>query len=153
MSAAGIPLDELIAHRAPMCLLDRMLHVTDREARAEAVVRADNPLFVPGRGLPAYVGLEMMAQAIAAIDGMKRKIEKLPPKIGFLLGCRRYSASRAEFAEGERLSIAANMVFGDNAMFAFECRIDGEDGSELAKANMSVYAPADPNAFLKGGTP
>lgn len=151
MATLDIPLDDLIAHRAPMRFLDRMIKVTDKDAVAEAVVRADNPLFVPGRGLPAYVGLEMMAQAIAAIDGMKRKMENLPPKIGFLLGCRRYSAHCANFEEDKRLNIVATMVFGDNAMFAFECRIDDEDGTELAKANMSVYAPADPLAFLKDG--
>ncbi len=45
----------------------------------------------------------------------------------------------------------AKMVFGDGAMFAFECRIDDDKGAKLASASMSVYAPDDPVAFLKDG--
>ena len=126
-----------------------MIEVSDSAAIAETVVSAVSPLFVPGRGMPAYTGLEMMAQAIAAIDGMKRKMDGLPPKIGFLLGCRRYSVRCADFEEGKRLKIVVKMVFSDGEMFAFECRIDDGDGSPLAKANMSVYAPANPLAYLK----
>src|ERR1700722_6980635 len=148
MTAFAIPLDELISHRRPMCFLDRIVSVSDRQAVAETLVAADNPLFVCGRGLPAYAGLEMMAQAIAAIDGMKRKLNGLPPKTGFLLGCRRYTVQRPIFEENMRLRIFADMVFDDGAMFAFECRIDDENDVPLAHANMSVFAPADPTAFL-----
>lgn len=153
MSMVSVPLDELVAHRPPMRFLDRVLEVDESNAVAETVVTPNNPLFVPGRGLPAYAGLEMMAQAIAAIDGMKRKLEGLPPKIGFLLGCRRYEVSCNDFAENARLRIVAKMVFSDGAMFAFECRIEGADGVELARANMSVYAPADPSAYLNDAAP
>ena len=149
----NVPLDDLIAHRAPMRFLDRMIAIGTEEALAETVVTTGNPLFVPGRGLPAYTGLEMMAQAIASIDGFKRLQSGQAPKIGFLLGCRRYTVDRADFAEGTKLRIGAKMVFGDGEMFAFECRIDGEDGAEIAKANMSVYAPKDPEKFLKDGAP
>jgi predicted hotdog family 3-hydroxylacyl-ACP dehydratase len=132
-----------------MRLLDRIISISENDALAETVVRSDNPFFEPGRGLPAYVGLEMMAQAIAAIDGRKRRASGLPANIGFLLGCRRYLSKRASFAENEKLTVAATMVFGDGAMFAFDCRLDDEQG-EVATANLKVYAPADPQAFLNG---
>ncbi len=150
MGEFAVPLEELIAHRQPMCFLDRILAVDDTMSVAEAHVDRNNPLYVPGRGLPAYVGVEMMAQAIAAIDGMKRKMEGLPPKIGFLLGCRRYNVRCAEFAEDARLKVVANMVFNDGAMFSFECRIEGEGGETLATATMNVFAPVNPRAFLDG---
>ena len=149
MTNTDLPIDEFVAHRPPMRLLDRIIAISENEAVAETVVRADNPFFEPGRGIPAYVGLEMMAQAIAAIDGMKRQNSGLPAKIGFLLGCRRYAVRRASFEENTRLTIAAKMVFGDGAMFAFDCRIDDERG-EVATAGMKVYAPNDPQAFLAG---
>jgi predicted hotdog family 3-hydroxylacyl-ACP dehydratase len=148
MDEFAIPLDELIAHRRPLQLLDRVISLSETEAVAELAVRSDNLFFLPGLGLPAYVGLEVMAQSIAAIDGMKQRNARNPPKIGFLLGCRRYSVGPKYFAEGTRLTARAKMVFTDGAMFSFECRIDDEDGAELAKANMNVYAPADPKAFL-----
>jgi len=152
MSGFEIALDELVPHRAPMRFLDHMIAVGEAEAVAETTVRTDNPLFVPGRGVPAYAGLEMMAQAIAAIDGMKRKAGGLPPKIGFLLGCRRYSVLCEDFEEGLRLRITANMVFTNGEMFNFDCRIDDDEGRQLARASMNVYAPNDPMLFLKAGT-
>lgn len=151
MNGLEISLDELVPHRAPMRLLDRMITVSDTDAVAETMVRANNPLFVAGRGLPGYAGIEMMAQAIAAIDGMKCKVSGLQPKIGFLLGCRRYSVSCSDFPEGIRLRILAKMVFTNGEMFNFECRIEDEAGGDIAQASMNVYAPADPMTFLKAG--
>jgi predicted hotdog family 3-hydroxylacyl-ACP dehydratase len=149
MTSDELPIDEFIVHRPPMRLLDRIVSVSDSHAVAETIVRSDNPFYEPGRGLPAYIGLEMMAQAIALIDGSKRRSSGLPAKIGFLLGCRRYASKRVRFAEHEKLTVAAAMVFGDGAMFAFDCRLDDERG-EVATANLKVYAPADPQAFLNG---
>jgi predicted hotdog family 3-hydroxylacyl-ACP dehydratase len=144
-------LDEVLVHQPPMRLLDRIVEVSENAIVAEAIVRADNPFFEAGHGLPAYIGLEMMAQAIAAIDGYKRHVDGEPAKIGFLLGCRRYAPSKAFLEEDARLRISAAMVFHDNAMFAFDCSIE-QGGAELATANLKVYAPADPAAFL-GGQP
>jgi predicted hotdog family 3-hydroxylacyl-ACP dehydratase len=147
MMQAQSSLDELVVHRAPMRLLDRIVSVTDCEVEAEAHIGADNPFFERECGLPAYVGLEMMAQAIAAIDGEKRRQNGRPAKIGFLLGCRRYVTHVPNFAEGMRLTVRAKMVFDDNEMFAFDCSIEDGNGT-LAVANMKVYAPSDPLAFL-----
>jgi predicted hotdog family 3-hydroxylacyl-ACP dehydratase len=150
MTSDELPIDEFIVHRSPMRLLDRIVSVSENDAVAETVVRSDNPFFEPGRGLPGYVGLEMMAQAIALIDGHKRRSSGLPVNMGFLLGCRRYVSKRASFSENEKLTVVASKVFGDGAMFAFDCRLDDEQG-EVATANLKVYAPADPQAFLKSG--
>jgi predicted hotdog family 3-hydroxylacyl-ACP dehydratase len=144
-------LDDLIAHRPPLRLLDSIVEISERTVLAETRVRADNPFFQPGYGLPGYVGLEMMAQAIAAIDGFKCYKHGQKAKIGFLLGSRRYLCREEKLDEGETLRISAEMVFADHAMLAFDCRIDRR-GSELATANLKVFAPSDPAAFLKGQT-
>ncbi len=149
---SDLPITELIAHRAPMLLLDRVVSVDDATAVAELTVRRDIPLCITGRGMPAYAGLELMAQTIGLIDGFKCRNHGQAPKIGFLLGCRRYSANCSEFALGSLLSIAARMVFCGGDMYSFECRIDDAGGQTVATANLNVYAPRDPQAFLKDGT-
>ncbi len=145
-------LDDLIVHRPPMRLLDRAISVSEHEAVAEFTVRRDNPLVSPGRGLPGYAGLELMAQTIALIDGTKCHRDGRPAKIGFLLGCRRYTVDCDEFVVGIRLIITVQMVFCGGDMYSFDCRIDDGDGRKLAAANLNVYAPRDPQAFLKDGT-
>lgn len=131
-----------------MLLLSRIVSITGCEVLAEAHIHGGNPFFEHGNGLPAYVGLEMMAQAIAAFDGAKRRKSGHPAKIGFLLGCRHYVTRVCHFAEGSRLNVHARVAFEDADMLAFDCHID--DGSaELATASLKVYAPADPGEILK----
>jgi predicted hotdog family 3-hydroxylacyl-ACP dehydratase len=152
MSHEANSIEAFLVHRQPMLLLDRIVSLSETEAQAEATVRPDNPFFETGRGIPSYVGLEMMAQAIACIDGMKRRNGGHDAKIGFLLGCRRYVARTDSFADGTRLLVAATMVFGDGEMFSFDCRIDDAVG-EVASANIKVYAPTDLSAFLERTAP
>jgi predicted hotdog family 3-hydroxylacyl-ACP dehydratase len=142
-----ISLDELIAHRDPMRLVDRLVEISETHAIAEADIRQGSLFFSADRNVPAYVGLEMMAQTIAAIDGKTQRNAGRPPKIGFLLGCRRYNAASSVFAEGDLLTIFANMVFTDGAMFSFDCRI-ARGGAEIANASLNVYAPANPQTLL-----
>jgi predicted hotdog family 3-hydroxylacyl-ACP dehydratase len=148
MSDGQIPLDELISHRAPMQLIDRIVEISETHAIAQTGIRADSLFFSPGRGVPAYVGLEIMAQTIAAIDGMARRNAGQPPKIGFLLGCRRYTVAHEMFEENDLLTTFATMVFTDGAMFSFDCRIE-RAGEEIAKASLNVYAPSDPQTLLQ----
>lgn len=143
-----IPLDELIAHRPPMRFVDRILGVSKTHAVAQTEIRSDNLFFVKGQGVPAYFGLEIMAQTIAAIDGWRLRNAGEPPKIGFLLGCRRYEAASANFAEGDVLTTHVSMVFSGDAMFSFECRIERR-GETIANANLNVYAPSDPKTLLR----
>jgi predicted hotdog family 3-hydroxylacyl-ACP dehydratase len=149
---SDLALDDLIAHRPPMRLLDRAIAISAEEAVAELTVRQDNPLVVAGRGMPAYVGLELMAQTIALIEGQRCYRDGVPPKIGFLLGCRRYDVSCSEFALGMRLVVSVKMVFCGGDMYSFEARICDAEGQVLATATLNVYAPKNPEAFLKDGT-
>jgi predicted hotdog family 3-hydroxylacyl-ACP dehydratase len=149
MDTGLISLDELIAHRDPMRLIDRIVEISETHAVAETEIRSDSLFFSAARNVPAYVGLEMMAQTIAAIDGMTRRNAGQPPKIGFLLGCRRYNAACAAFAERDLLTTFATMVFTDGAMFSFDCKIE-RAGKEIANASLNVYAPSNPQTLLEG---
>jgi predicted hotdog family 3-hydroxylacyl-ACP dehydratase len=139
---------DLVPHADGMLLIDRMLFVDDERARSESTIRPDNIFFQPGRGIPAYVGFELMAQTINAFDGFKLFKEGKKPMIGFLLGCRKYSAARPFFTEGETVTTEAAPLMGEIGMASFECRILDATGAELASATINVYRPEDPEAFL-----
>jgi predicted hotdog family 3-hydroxylacyl-ACP dehydratase len=135
------PPEPLIPHDAEMRLIDRVLSEIGETVRAEATVRADNVFFHAGRGLPAYVGFELMAQTISAYDGLRRRRKGFSPAVGFLLGCRKYEAIRPYFREGERLLIQVTSLLGDEGMSSFDCRIEDGDGAELATGVINVYRP------------
>jgi len=152
MDVNGIPIEEIVPHRGAMLFVDRLLAADDDAVALAATVRLGQ-LFTVDAGLPAWVGVELMAQAIAAWAGLRARRRGERVKLGFLLGTRRYEASCEHFAIGAQLRIEAHCeLFGDNGLGMFSCRIL-EGDAVLATANLSVFEPADPEAYLEGHAP
>lgn len=133
-------IEELVRHRGQMLLIDSLVEASQDHAVGEVVISQTSSFFKPGRGVPAYVGLEYMAQTIAAFDGAHRLKSGAAPEIGFLLGTRRYASKVQFFLAQSLLKIRVNMVFSENGMAAFDCAIDVSD-EEIVTASINVYRP------------
>lgn len=132
------PAAELLPHRGKAVLIDTVLEDTPDSIRVNARVDHDSPYFVPRHGLPAWVGLELMAQAIAAHAGLGARRERKPPRAGMLLGTRRYEAFTDYFPEGQTLEVRAVRDFGDDGgLAACACTILCED-QVLARATIII---------------
>ena len=143
-------IEEVVPHRQDMCLLQRILRWDQDSIEAELVVPGTG-LFIENGEMPAWIGIEYMAQAIAAWSGCPARAAGAAPQLGFLLGSRRYSSLRSGFPSGTRLRVQARReLLGDNGLGMFACRIlAGEE--EWAVANVSVYEPLDAKAYLESG--
>ena len=144
---------ELVPHDGPMVLLGPVLDAGEQHLCAEVRISADS-VFADADGVGAWVGIEYMAQAIAAHAGLLARERGEAVRVGFLLGARRYQCDRAQFALGSVLHVHVQHVLqGENGLAAFECRIadgaDGVDGSDLAKATITVFQPDNVNEFLQ----
>ena len=138
-----IAIAELLPHQAPMLLLDRLLDYRGQRVRCETRVGARHGLLIDEQGnLPAWVGLELMAQTIAAWAGMRGRERGEPVRIGMLLGSRQYRCQVPAFAAGELLVIEAECLLEDGGMASFECRILRGD-EPCAEARLSTYLPGD----------
>jgi 3-oxoacyl-[acyl-carrier-protein] synthase I len=133
------PIAELLPHAGPAVLLDAVLEQRPDALRARVRIGPQHPYFEPGRGVPVWVGIELMAQAIAAHAGFTARRSQDPPKRGMLLGTRRYETRVAYFAEGSELEVAVRREFGEDAggVAACVCRIRS-GGRELASATVIV---------------
>lgn len=141
MSACPWPIEDLLPHARPMLLLDEAL-TCDAEGASAAVTIHPGHLFARDQGVPAHVGIEFMAQTCGIWAGGAAKREgRQAARLGFLLGTRRYKAIGPFFAFGERLEIAVRLVFRDQGMGVFDCRITDAGGEVLAEAQLSVYQP------------
>jgi predicted hotdog family 3-hydroxylacyl-ACP dehydratase len=141
-------MDAWVPHRGEMSLLDRVERVDEHEVVAWVTVPADG-LFVAEGGVPAWVGIEYMAQAVAAWSGARARAGGGSPRIGFLLGSRRYEARVPLFGAGWPLRVVAHCeLVGDNGLGMFDCRIE-HAGAILATARLSVFEPPAPG---DGGT-
>ncbi|RJF97217.1 hotdog family protein [Noviherbaspirillum saxi] len=140
----------LVPHSGAMVLLDRVVSVDTDTLCAEVEIRPDS-LFCGTSGVGGWVGIEYMAQAIAAHAGHTARLRGEPVKIGFLLGSRRYQCERSVFTVGSKLRVhVACLLMAENGLGSFECRIDDQDGI-AATASVSVFSPADVDKFLTGG--
>lgn len=150
MSATLYDIEQVVPHRGVMCLVDRLLSWDTEHVAVEVRVPAD-ALFGDASGVPAWVGVEYMAQAIAAWAGCRARDAGREPSIGFLLGTRRYTAAVPVFTAGSTLRVEARCeLLGDNGLGSFACRImHGE--MEVAAANVSVFEPGDAAAYLQRG--
>ncbi len=143
-------IDQLVPHQDGMSLLDRVVHWEPDRIVAELQVPHEG-LFVDDGGVPGWVGIEYMAQAIAAWAGCRDRLAGRGPSVGFLLGSRRYTCGQAVFPSGTVLRIHARCeLLGDNGLGMFACSIEA-DGEQWAAANVSVYQPADAAAYLENG--
>lgn len=142
-----LPVESLVPHRGVVLLLDRIVSMDDDRAVAEADLRPDG-LFVRGNAVPAWVGVEYMAQTVAAWAGARARRAGGPVKIGLLLGSRRYEALRPQFPVGACLRIEAECeLIGENGLGMFSCRILIGDET-VASAKVSVFEPPGGAAFL-----
>jgi predicted hotdog family 3-hydroxylacyl-ACP dehydratase len=99
--------------------------------------------------MPAWIGVELMAQGIAAYFGLSQRREGKPIKIGFLLGTRRYSCHVPSFARGSVLNTTAHMEYREpNGLGAFSCHIDS-GGQRLAQALIKVFEPESIEQFMQ----
>lgn len=145
------PIEAVVPHRGAMLWLDRLITAADDAVEAAATVPADAGHLDSQPGMPAWRGIELMAQAIAAHVGLRGWREGKPAKPGVLLGCRRYRSSVASFSPGAVLRVAARLSYRDESGFgAYDCTI-ADARTELAAATLKVYEPPDFEAFLRSG--
>lgn len=142
--------ESVVPHTGTMVLLDQIEHWDETGLQASVTIRTDAP-FVDANGMPAWVGIELMAQTIAAFGGCCARRASQPVKIGFLVGSRRYIANQAYFPIGAQLQVnVKEIISGEQGLSVFECTLQGP-GDISASANINVFQPEDPEQFLQSG--
>jgi len=141
------PLADVVPHAGDMILLDSIEHVEGERIVCVKTVRPGG-LFVDTDGsLPSWIGVELMAQSVAAWAGCHAREVHEPVQLGFLLGTRQYVCNVDTFPSGTRLLVEAERSFHDeHGMGVFTCRIDAP--GIHADARLTVYRPSDADAFF-----
>ncbi len=139
----------LLPHSPPMILLDEVVGYDDTSLLASVTI-TESSLFLAPEGVPGHVGIEYMAQACGAFAGAQALDSREPVKIGFLLGTRLCRVLVPWFRIGDRLLVLASIVFRDEQMAAFDCRIE-IDGQLAADAQLKVYQPDDDQLRIDSG--
>jgi predicted hotdog family 3-hydroxylacyl-ACP dehydratase len=138
-SGVGVKLEDVLVHRPPMLLLDSVVSFTESSLRASVVPGPDSSFYQNSAGVPAWVGMEYMAQAIAAMAGIKAFEIGAPLPYGLLIGCSRYVAELSHFQSGQELIVDVVENYVDTeGVSVFDCVIN--TNVTLVKGRLTVFA-------------
>lgn len=140
---------DIVPHAGRMCLLDKAVDGDAESLNCEVTIKEDDLFFANG-GVDAWVGIEYMAQAVAAWAGWRARLRGEKPRIGFLLGSRRYECKSPRFVLGDNLQVGVHRQFqADNGIGQFDCWI-AIAGQTVAQATLTVFEPVSADDFLMG---
>jgi predicted hotdog family 3-hydroxylacyl-ACP dehydratase len=143
------PIEAIIPHRGTMLLLDAVLSCDDETLTARATVQAGAWYADEHGAMPAWIGIELMAQGIAAHVSLRAMHAGERARPGVLLGTRSYQAHASAFACGAPLVIGVREVLrSEEGHSAYECTIE-QDGVRRADAVIKVFQPQDFQTFIE----
>ncbi|MGP9803094.1 ApeP family dehydratase [Rheinheimera sp. NSM] len=146
----GYTIEQVLPHAAPMILLSDFIEAGDEHGVCTVRIDEQSPFYDAGQqAVPSYVGVEYMAQTIAAYAGANRLARGGQVRIGFLLGCRKYVPVVSGFAHGAELTITATqLVMEQSGLSVFDCQIYQQQ-QLLVSAKLNVFQPDDHQAWLR----
>jgi len=97
------PLAELLPHAGEMILIDQVDSCDDEQIHTRTMVRQGGLFNRADGSLPAWFGIELMAQSVAAFAGCRARRNGQPVALGFLLGTRKYQCDVEHFPLGAEL--------------------------------------------------
>jgi predicted hotdog family 3-hydroxylacyl-ACP dehydratase len=130
-------IEALLIHRPPMLLVDKVIGYNESEV-VVCITITGSSRFLTSDGVPGHVGIEYMAQACGAYAGAMALDAGAPVKVGLLLGTRLCRVWVPWFRIGDRLLVSASIVFHDEQLAAFDCKIE-IGGRLVADAQLKVY--------------
>jgi predicted hotdog family 3-hydroxylacyl-ACP dehydratase len=144
-----LDLETLLPHRAPLLLLSEVVDYDEIFAMALVHITKESQFFdAELGGVPSWVGMEYMAQAISIWSGHQQLLNHRPVQVGFLLGCRSYDCNSAVFPAGCTLTISVSPVYCDaSGLGAFNCTINS--ALIQATAQIKAFRPQDPKNFVR----
>lgn len=91
--------------------------------------------------LPAWFGLEIMAQTVGVSSGAQatsQHFADVQPAMGMLLGTQAYKTSIPSFKSGALLTCEAKLLQRSGSLSSFECTLK-EGSEELASARVNTW--------------
>jgi predicted hotdog family 3-hydroxylacyl-ACP dehydratase len=137
MSEAWTP-GQVLPHGEPMLLLSRLVSWRPGALVCEVDVSRASPFAEAGLGVPRWVGLEYMAQAVGALDGIRLREQGSDVPPGYLVGTRRLDHVDGYFRHGVTLRITVQEILqGENGLGVFSCGL--HDGERSLSCQLTVY--------------
>lgn len=143
--------ENTLPHRPPMLLVDRITayDLADQTIETAIDITPDSLFYDPqAGGVPSYAALEYMAQSVGCFAGIYDLTQEppQPPKAGFVLGTRRFTATRGFLPPGT-YTIKAKALFFDEESASFDITLYDVRKQLVCHAALNAYRPKDLTRF------
>ena len=141
MEASDLPpVLEVLPHRSPVVLIDRLLAHDPAATTVRVTVSENHWLLRSDGSAPPWLALEYMAQCVAAHEGLLALADGRPLPRGFLVGAHGLRMHAPGFAAGEVLLVRAARQRGRAGLgvLSHRCSVSNEEGDQLAEGRLSV---------------
>ena len=138
-----LSLSVLLPQAEPMILLSGYEEPAGEDSVVAVVdVGQTSPFYEQALGgVPSCVAFEYMAQTMALLVGLRDRRRGQKPRIGFVLGSRKLETRLPFFRDGERYRISATCTYEDESFGSFDCEIEDNGGTVVAKATVTAFQP------------
>lgn len=137
---------DVLPHRPPMVLVDRIVSHDATQTVCALDITSFTPFLCDGV-VPAWVGVEYMAQCVAAHAGLLAHARGETVRPGLLIGARSVDFHVDGFTVGQTIVVHGVHVWGERTLASFECTLtDDRSQRRLARGVLSVYSPPNGGA-------
>ena len=143
-----VDLEQMLPHKSPMVLVDKLLSNNSSSVVVEATIKDDYPFTSAPIG--TWVGIELMAQSAAILSKLTKQANTDKASLGFLLGSRSFTAHVSEFMPGQKVRIEIQLdpaVEGQVMVNAYGV-IKTISGDLICEGSITLYEPRDDAIFL-----
>jgi predicted hotdog family 3-hydroxylacyl-ACP dehydratase len=139
----------LVPHKGRMFLLSRIVSndIQKHSLACEYDITAESLFYKEElKGIPSWVGFELMAQSISALSGLRGRLCGKPPRYGFILSVSDMALHIPVLAGTVRIEVEEETVV--DLVYAFRCRVfSGEKNAVEAK--LTVMEAEDVSSVIK----
>lgn len=136
-----LPVEKLIPHQKPMCLIDRLVEFKGQSGTVDARVYPGQILVDSEGRLETLALAEMIAQAYAAVKGYDDRLAGKPIRQGFLVGIRKIRFHRPALA-GDHLKVHVNTVGGISGFAVVEGQVTRKNNI-IAEGQVKLWVDED----------
>ncbi len=141
----SLDLTTLIPHRGESILIDRVIEHDAESTTTRIITGSQSWLVREDSSIAPWIGVEYMAQSIAAHEGiLARKAGHAPP-LGFLVSVVAFELHERELQCGERLEVRTTRVRGRPGLgvLSHSCTLyrAGAESAVIATGRLSISIP------------
>jgi predicted hotdog family 3-hydroxylacyl-ACP dehydratase len=138
-----LDLSSVLPHDHPMIMVDKLVSSDNKSAVIEVTIK-DNYPFTNGK-IGTWIGLEFMAQSAAVLAKISNLDDGEEPRLGFLVGTRKFIANLPEFIPRQKVLISVNLDSSEitSPMVNVSGVIKDTSGVVICEASLTLYRPKD----------